>query len=548
MGRRLHLLLSPLKERHDLLAQDWITYARRKCSWKPDWVNLRVSVHDWRAVWSVAKTLLHCTCKLRVFGLLPGTAKANINHMDQPKCELCGSDEAGQRHLALRCSKTQELRQLPKFRVLPKIHPFTVCTGIPCRTEAWSPWQVPDLVIPQVSLSGHAIFFTDGSASPPEDPGVRTSTWSVVHAQAESTFHKVAAGLTPGLDHTIARAETFAVLQAIQISASCDLRVGNQGVFLNLNRICSRPRGAVKAIKVKSHRSPGDAKDPFDLWTIIGNDHADRVAKDEMFTQIRLNQWSTTPYKDYDQCIKDAVLGSEYLHEVSKMVFKERKPADRPGTRNVVVVEDTPSVDIRYVSLPQQPSLIPESTMWDPKWLQLVVHYFSLLPWTDPEQVPQATPTPTALLELMIDCFISFQILPPVNLRLQKQRRTASQPVDWNKYQTQYFLFSRAKNNTFPKPYLTDGSYIWIRSLDFLKPHFHLFPGVRISRNTLKTFGFGNNVPSIANRPQLLCGHLVSQLLHNTLVYGVDRLRYPLVLPYADPRPLPSLLPADFNL
>ena len=265
-----------------------------------------------------------------------------------------------------------------------------------------------------------------------------------------------------------------------------------------------------------------------------------------MSTQIRLNQWSTTRYKDYDQYIKDAVLCSEYLHEVSKLVFKERKPTDRPGTRTGDAIEDAPSVDIRYVSLPQQPSEIPATTMWDPKWLQLVVHYFSLLTWPDPDQIPQVAPTPTALLKLMIDCFISFQILPPVNLRLQKQRGTTSQPVDWNKYHTQYFLFSRAENNIFPKPYLTDGSYIWIRTLDFSKPHFHLFPGVRISRNTLKTFGFGNNVPCVANRPQLLCGHLVSQLLHNTLVYGVDRLRYPLVLPYADPRPLPSLFPADF--
>ena len=145
-GRRLHLLLSPLEEWHDLLVQDWITYAWRKCSWKPDWINLHVCVHDWRAVWSIAKTLPYFTCKFRVFGLLSGTAKAHINHLEHPKCELCGSEEAGQRHLALNCPKTLELRQLPKFRVLPRIHPFTICTGIPCRTEAWMPLQVPQPV------------------------------------------------------------------------------------------------------------------------------------------------------------------------------------------------------------------------------------------------------------------------------------------------------------------------------------------------------------------------------------------------------------------
>ena len=86
----------------------------------------------------------------------------------------------------------------------------------------------------------------------------------------------------------------------------------------------------------------------------------------------------------------------------------------------------------------------------------------------------------------------------------------------------------------FPKPYLTDGSHVWIRTLEFLKPHVHLFTGVRFPSNTLKTFGFGNNVPSISHRPRLLCGHLVSQLLHNTFIHGVDRLRYPLVIPHAD--------------
>ena len=228
------------------------------------------------------------------------------------------------------------------------------------------------------------------------------------------------------------------------------------------------------------------------------------------------------------------------------MVFKERKPVGRHGPDHVMEIEDAPRAEIRYISLPPQPTAFPDTQTWDPKWLQLVVHYFLLLTWPDPDQVPLPAPTPTALLELMIDCFISFQILPAVNLRLQKLRRTNSQPVDWNKYHTQYVLFSRAENSIFPKPYLTDGSYIWIWTLEFLKPHFHLFPGVRISSNTLKTFGFGNNVPSIANRPRLLCGHLVSQFLHNTLVYGVDRLRYPLVLPPADPRPLPPLFPPDF--
>ena len=417
LGRQLHLLLSPVEEWYDTLAQDWIQYAWRKCNWKPDWAGLHVSIHDWRAVWSVAKSLPHFTCKFRVFGLLSGTARAHINHTEKPKCELCGSDEAGQRHLALHCSKTQELRQLPRFRTLARVHPFTMCTGIPCQTNAWSPWESSNQQQPSVHIPGRAIFFTDGSASPPEYAGVRNSTWSVVHAKADSTFNKVSAGLTPGYVHTIARAETYAVLQAIRSSSACDIYVDNQGVFLNLRRICSdgykaldwkqqangglwrqisqavltKPQGSIQVTKVKSHRNPGDAKDPKDLWTILGNDHADKVAKDELCVQTRDNHWSTTRYKDYDQYIKDSVLCSEYLHEISKMVFKERKPVERPTVQHVIELQDAPGVEVRYVPLYQQPSPIPETKMWDLKWLQLVLHYFSLLRWPDPDQVPQAT-------------------------------------------------------------------------------------------------------------------------------------------------------------
>ena len=466
-----------------------------------------------------------------------------------------------------------ELHQLPKYRVLPRIHTFTRCAGIPCRTQAWSPWQSAQTLEPSGEFSGRSIFFTDGSASPPEYASVRISTWSVVHATPNtSAFHKGLARLTPGLVRTIARAETYAVLQAIKLSPACDLYVDNQGVCLNMLRInqsgyqplewknqvngdlwveisqviASKPPGAIRIFKVKSHRAPHEAKDPMDLWTILGHDCADKVAKEEMASQIHLNQWSTTRHKEYDQHIRDAILCSEYLYEVSKMVFKERKPIERGVPQPGEAEDETMEVEIRYVSLPIELTDPPHSNAWDPKWLQLVVHYFRLLTWPDSAQQPQVPPKPTELLELMLECFISSQILPPVNFRLQKQWQTAHQKVDWSKFHTQYFLFPRAENNILSRPYLTIAPYIWIRTLDFLKPHFHLFPGVRFPSNTLKTFGFGNNVTSISNRPRLLCGHLVSQLLHNTLVHGGDRLRYPLVLPVAEPRPLPSSFPPNF--
>ena len=337
-------------------------------------------------------------------------------------------------------------------------------------------------------FSGRSSFFTDGSANPPEVASVRTSTWSLVHATSNPPqFHKVLAGLTPGMVHTIARAETYAALHAIKLLPACDLYVDNQGVWLNILRInqsgyqplawknhvngdlwrgisqviASKPSGAIRIFKVKSHGASHEAKDPFDLWTILGNDYADKVAKQEMSSQINLNQWSTTRHKEYHQHIRDAILCSDYMHEVTKMVFKERKPAERGGQQPMAAVDETPEVEIRYISLPIK--LTDRGTLNGYNWSHTTSHCLH----------------GPALLEIMLDCFICFQILPPVNLTLQKQRQTAHQKVDWSKFHTQYFLFSRAENNIFPKPYLTDASYIWIRTLDFLKPHFHLFSGVR---------------------------------------------------------------------
>ena len=191
--------------------------------------------------------LPHCTCNFRVFGLVSGTAKTtNRNHRDKPQCERCGGEEAAQRHLALDCPKTAELRALPKFGILPRVHPFTVCTGTPCRTELWAPMESSNipLTFPR-EVQGHATLFTDGFASPPEFAAVRLSTWSVIKAEESShNFECIHSGMTPDSVHTIARPETFAVFTAIRHTSSCEIYVDNQGALLNLNRInqeCHQP-------------------------------------------------------------------------------------------------------------------------------------------------------------------------------------------------------------------------------------------------------------------------------------------------------------------
>ena len=143
------------------------------------------------------------------------------------------------------------------------------------------------------------------------------------------------------------------------------------------------------------------------------------------------------------------------------------------------------------------------------------------------------------MLELILDCLIAFQIRPPVNMRLFTKSQTLPAGVDVSHYDTQYVSFPRHEANLFPPIVLTDASYICLRTVDFLHPLLALTPYLRASLYALGNFGFCNSSPSMPVRPQLLCGHLVSQLLASTLVPGVRVLKYP-------SRPLPSSFPPNF--
>ena len=169
---------------------------------------------------------------------------------------------------------------------------------------------------------------------------------------------------------------------------------------------------------------------------------------------------------------------------------------------------------------------------------------FSLLKW--PETEP-ANPRPMSMIEMMLDCFLAFQILPPVSLRLLKRDHKVPTATDVSKFDTQYVLFSRKEAALFPTPTLQDASYIWLRTFDYLQPILQLAPFPRSTLYALGNFGCCNSVPSQPVRPTLLCGQLVSQLLSNTLVPGVRVLKYPLVITPAEPRRFPPTFPPNFN-
>ena len=140
---------------------------------------------------------------------------AHMYGREEPKCKLCDSTEAGQRHLALHCPATQSVRDKPAYRRLNLVPSCTRCTGIPCRESAWCPLQWPSKVKYPCGLVPQYIF-TDGSASPPRVPSVRLLSWAVVGSQRpDQGFSPLCSGLTPGYIHNIARAETFIALRAI---------------------------------------------------------------------------------------------------------------------------------------------------------------------------------------------------------------------------------------------------------------------------------------------------------------------------------------------
>ena len=251
---------------------------------------------------------------------------------------------------------------------------------------------------------------------------------------------------------------------------------------------------------------------------------------------------------EYDKFIKQSIACSHMLHEISQLVFQAREDKERDtderhnsrGADNVAAEED-----LNYFPRDIIFANIPSCSTWDPRWLEVVTHYFSLLKWPRPEPV---APRPISMLELMLDCLIAFQLRPPVHMRLFSRRQTLPAGVDISQYETQYVLFPRHEASLFPPTMLTDASYIWLRTFDYLQPLLDLTPYPRASLYALGNFSFCNSSPSMPVRPQLFCGQLVSQLLASTLVPGVRVLKYPLVITPAEPRPLPSSFPANFQL
>ena len=173
--------------------------------------------------------------KCRTLGVLSGSALAKIRGDDEVKCELCGSSQSGQGHLVMHCPSTAHLQAKPEHAPLLCLRPFTRCTGIPCSQLKWPSYISPELrnAIP---LNVRCPVFTDGSAFAPKLPRIRISGWAVVMA-TDQGFIEASSGLTAGDSHNIARAETMAVVRALQTFGKLDIFCDNAGVVRNMLHI-----------------------------------------------------------------------------------------------------------------------------------------------------------------------------------------------------------------------------------------------------------------------------------------------------------------------
>ena len=568
-GSVLHLLETPESFWRLAAAQSWVNYCVKHARMKPE---LRPVHIPWLSFKSVAsqKGFKECplAVKCRTLGVLSGSALATIHNLEASKCEFCDQPEAGQMHLVLRCAKVQPLRDDPRFQSLRDASTFTRCTGIP---ESVVPLQRGSVVAPRfrfVNNQERVYICTDGSANPSAMPNVRLSSWAFVVSHSPlGKFHPWASGVTPGSWHTIARAETFAVLAALECFRSVHIICDNKGVvsrlrfllsnpFLPLkwrghpnsdlwnsiaHLIISRPDGLIQVTKVKSHAPAIELQDPWVKWISLGNDHADTLAKTTLSTHVterlaNTPQWSPQGEK---RSVELALKATQFLHEMSELLFKIRKDqvADQPQEAVAVAFVEDPALFQLYPF--HSPEIFP-GFKWDRRWLDLVLHYFSLLKWAPicPLNVGMSC------IEVLLDLLITFQIRPPLNARkLKKQGQGIT--LTWNTEECEYYLPSRAEASLLPPPLLTECSFIWLKTLAYLEPLVSFSPHPRASLRTLRPFTYDNVVSSWPARPALLAGQAASQYLASIIKPKTRTLKYRVILPLRQARTLPPGL-TDF--
>ena len=158
---------------------------------------------------------------------------------------------------------------------------------------------------------GDLHFFTDGSCSHPDTPGLRLGTWACTVADlAADVFHPIASGGIPGGHQTTLRAEICGAIAAffagLQSGRGFTLWVDNQTVYSRVRRFLTegvsyaKPKAANhdlwnrlarlcaqavqsnrlrNVVKVRSHEHAVAYPELVERWAIAGNHAADQHAE-----------------------------------------------------------------------------------------------------------------------------------------------------------------------------------------------------------------------------------------------------------------------------
>ena len=237
-GFLLHVLHSPLDMWHDCMIQDWFDFAMSRARIPGPFRAFYIPVKTWLSSTQKDRLNKHpLALRYRTFGLLSGSALAQMHQTEEKKCEFCGSQSVGHQHLVTECEATAPIRNKPEYSKLLVLNPFTRCSGVPAQNQEVQVCQVTsNQTWPNSDPNVVYHTFTDGSASPQIYHRL-DSLHGVWCGHAPGSPQGKLHGITPGPFHTIARAETYAVLQAIRLHARVALYVDNQGVVSNLRRI-----------------------------------------------------------------------------------------------------------------------------------------------------------------------------------------------------------------------------------------------------------------------------------------------------------------------
>ena len=250
----------------------------------------------------------------------------------------------------------------------------------------------------------------------------------------------------------------------------------NRDLWEKIGRILQhKNQGDVKIEKIKAHREPEKAAGEEALWGIIGNSKADEDAKKALYEDLVLHSTNGQIIKKrIQQQIEVAYLCSRMPQDITKHAESLRKERDKqervqePEQPLPLAARGVCSSHFPKVSICPNPP--PECANWDPLWFKLVARHFSQLKWPDPREELQGF---VSCLELMLDLFLAYQTLGPVNITKIPGGKKIPIPLEARCIVTNqrayYHLLNYSQRTLLPNPLLTDCTHTWLRTLDLLK-------------------------------------------------------------------------------